>query len=474
MDGFAHKNWCALIRQGTYLVCTTPSAAQSIDEQCLKQKALREADHEMAALLYQHDHISYGQPYIAFRKLYSLLATMLERQEETALKDFAFILFTLLQHSTYKSLIKSIEKKSNRLDDEEAFFQFINEPLDDETRDTYRLIFSFTYGITQMRRYVLKNDLKERKDLALAVAQQNECVKDVLDERTMPIDHTTFTEPVPAELLTDDVIRELAAQGIYVRDVPDILLSESQLECATTDNIALMIAVNQLKQFSEALLAGTPTEQAPTQKVITKKIVKKPASTAKLEKEIAQLKEQLDVERKRNTAMETTIKSLQAENASLQQDIYKLKEEQAEFESLLDAPAISDTATALVEQLQHNVARLVSELQLKPVAPIVSALDEMKGLKVAVIGGHPQYHAQLKQDWPGPLLTIGPKEISFDQKKLKNYDVVVFSSSHSSHSLYNRAFDYLKAHQLKHKCLQMDTQKNAKALAEEIVQFLKR
>lgn len=464
-------NWRELIKQGMHLVCTTPSAITFIEEQRLKCKALLDADHPEAAMTFKDYHITYGTPYLAYRKLYAIFATLLQKEDGQAYKDFTFILFTLLQHSTYKPLIKAIEKKSNHLEDEEAFFAFIDQLDDPYIKDTYRLLFSFTYGVNRMRSCMLKSTAEERYPLAQLVNEQNDEVASLLKVRTTAIVKDDMVAPIPEELLTDEVIAQLASNGVYMHDVSDVLLSESQLTKATPDNIALMIVVNQLKQFSERILMQPIVEKDVTQKVIKQKVVKKPASTTKLEKDIERLKTQLADQETENAKLSQTIEQLKQEKHVLQQDIHKLKEEQQTLETLLDGPTVSETATSIVEDLQHNLARLVSELKLKPVEPKLTALDEMKRLKVAVVGGHPQYHAQLKQDWPTHILTIGPDEMNFDQKKLKKYDVVVLSSDYSSHSLYERAFDYLKGQNMKHKCLQLGTQKNAKSLAEKIIAF---
>lgn len=471
MNLIERYNWCELMKQGVYLVCTTPTAVTFIEEQRLKHKAPLDATHVDVEMVFHDYHITYGTPYLAYRKLLAIFATLLQKDDDTAYKEFTFILLTLLGHSTYKTLIKAIEKKSNRLDDEDAFFAFIEQLEDPYIKETYRLLFSFTFGVNRMRSCILKKALEERYMLAQQVEEQNNRVSDLIKARTSAVANDDMNEPIPKALLTESVIAELAAHGIYVQDISDICLTETQLKRATTENIALMIVVNQLKQFSDRLLAQPVIEKEPSQKVITKKVVKKPASTTKLEKDIERLKLQLADQQSHNATLSQTIEQLKQENHTLQQDIYKLEEDQETLESLLDGPTISENATAIVEDLQHNLARLVSELNLKPIESTISALDEMKHLKVAVVGGHPKYHAQLKQDWPTHILTIGPDEMNFDQKKLKKYDVIVLSSSHSSHSLYERAFDYLKGQNMKHKCLQLDTQKNAKALAAQIIQF---
>ena len=69
------------------------------------------------------------------------------------------------------------------------------------------------------------------------------------------------------------------------------------------------------------------------------------------------------------------------------------------------------------------------------------------------------------------ILTIGPDDLNFDPRKLLKYDVVVFTSGYTNHSLYNKAFNYLKKNNAKSNCLMLQTQPNAKQLSKHIYEF---
>jgi len=143
---------------------------------------------------------------------------------------------------------------------------------------------------------------------------------------------------------------------------------------------------------------------------------------------------------------------------------------------LMEEPTVSKKAQQMMAQLGQLVGELQQELLKKPEQVEVvdpTYVELIRGVRLAVVGGHQKYHAQLKAMLKNEqLLCIGPNALNFDPRKLSSYDVIVFSSGYSNHSLYEKAFDYLKRNGEKEKCLMLHTQPNANGLAARVYQFL--
>lgn len=63
-------------------------------------------------------------------------------------------------------------------------------------------------------------------------------------------------------------------------------------------------------------------------------------------------------------------------------------------------------------------------------------------LKVAIVGGHPRWHAKIKAEYPH-IRTILPDEKTIDFSFLSNMDIVCFETSYSNHVLYKKAISAL-------------------------------
>lgn len=197
-----------------------------------------------------------------------------------------------------------------------------------------------------------------------------------------------------------------------------------------------------------------------------------------LEAEQAKLKKELRELQQKNTGLALKVEHAQKQNDNLQQQLTQASSQQA----------LSPNAKELVYELAFLVDELKLEVGIAPEEVITEVtdneadeldtapasenyLEKVQHLKIAVVGGHAKYHAQLKNAFLQDLFTVSPNKLNTDVSKLLNYDVIILITSYSTHSLYERSFDFVKRHQAKDRCIILNTQPNAKRLAKTVYEF---
>lgn len=474
---------------GTYIVCTTTDATRHFEEQYRKAGLPTDESKIAAVSILETVHITLGEPYITKGKLTQLLAAHLVKGPQLGLKNYIFALRNLLSHSQYKEYIKAIEKPSLKLSDQALFLQYVEErlgePLEQQVADTWRLLYAFVEASTGMNRVLsMDTDSEDYAIYSLLLPHLVNPAMAILKERTMSaLDDEALEVTYEAVLQDEELDSWLRAAGIYLTDLDVATLLEGQT-FVNGKHASLVLLAKMLQTVSDQYneLVRTPAQAVKETAQKAKKVqpIKPAKSDKQWQKEIYELEKERDVLKAETEQLQDTIKQLEQQQRNLTKELLNVKNEntalQDDVAQLIEEPTISKQAMQMVQQLGKLVGDLQQEL-LKEPAP-VSEMDEafieqIRHLKLAVVGGHQKYHAQLKSALKNEqLLCINPDSLNFDPKKLSNYDVIVFSSGYSNHSLYNKAFDYLKRSGEKDKCLMLGTQPNANGLAARIVHFI--
>lgn len=502
MDKLLEILWEDAIQKGTYLVCTTSSAAKNINEHVQKQGAISGMEEpELVQHIFHNYHITLGKPYLAFQKVRKLLTAYIHQSESeaVALKNFSYSLRNMLMYSSYKDAIKAIEKPSFQLTTNDLFIQYVLDRLDDGATeyelDHYRLLYSFITSTTQANRIASRKIGDEQSVLLIEAIKESNETAPLLKERTYSEANTLSRSPLLTEkellefVLKDEKLTSwLRQEGLFVQDLlEDVAFTPDQLNRLSTketdsSRVALMIALNMVKELSNQLL------QKGTESIVKQALPKKQdkkAEQIKPEKSDQQWQKDLQAKQKeidslRKQMLEQTAQLQQYENdlSRANAEIIALQQEKkdlyTELELFSEQPTVSAAAQRLVSNMQTMLNQLQQELNVEKEEVIKqdeSYLEKINQLHVAIIGGHQKYHAQLKQDMKSDILTIRPDELNFDPRKLLKCDVVVFLSGYTNHSLYNKAFDFLKKNDAKRNCLMLQSQPNAKQLAKKVYEF---
>lgn len=138
------ENWRIMLQAGTYLVCTTQSATQHLEEQRLKYRSNQQEASTIVEELFENFHITYGTPTTIFNKLKAIHTAIFQQKDgETAYKDSAYMLRYLLSYSIYKTWIKAIEKPSYELNTPNDWRTFLQDHEQIEATERHILLFSF-------------------------------------------------------------------------------------------------------------------------------------------------------------------------------------------------------------------------------------------------------------------------------------------------------------------------------------------
>lgn len=474
---------------GSYLVCTTSDATKHFDEQYRKASAPTEESKRLATSILKDLHITLGEPFLTKGKLTQLLAAHIVKDSQLGMKNYLFALRNMLSHSQYKEYIKAIEKPSLKLTEEKLFLQYVEErsgeQLDAYTADTWRLLYTFIDACTMINRiWSVDRQTEEYAMYSLLLPHLVNPTMAILEER-MKFGLQEGKFKVTAEAIAQDEELEgwLRAAGIYIQDVDVKAMLEGQT-FVDSKHASIMLLGKMLQtvseQYSEVLATPVQAIKEPAQKAKKVQQVKSVKSDKQWQKELYELEKEREALVAQNKQLNDAVKQFEQQQRDLAKELLALKQENKELQDdlalLMEEPTISKQAIQMVQQLGQLVGDLQLEL-LKEPEPIIKEdqtfIDQISHLKLAVVGGHQKYHAQLKSALKNEqLLCINPDSLNFDSKKLSNYDVVVFSSGYSNHSLYNKAFDYLKRSGEKDKCLMLKTQPNANGLAKHIFNFI--
>ena len=502
--------WTDAIRKGTYLVSTNKSASKNMDEHLKKQGAFS-VNKESACVdqLFKDYHITFGPPYLCYRKLRKLLAVHIQQTEDEliALKNYSFSLRNMLVHSDYKDAIKAIEKPSLQLTTMDTYISYVQENVirdgTDYELDNYRLLYSFITTTNKINR-IISRKITEY-DVPMIIDELFEAIKEsnetasILQARTnveqqeiVTEERANITDDVAESLWTDEnLLKWVRQEGLVLTDLlVDSTLSALQCQrlqtLEQTENRAsfmtVSLLVNVIKDLSEQLLNKSTepvvkqeTKQKPQKKAVSSKSLK---SDQQWQKEMRALQQQNEQLQKQLQEKDEQLQSYEKEISNAHAESFKLHEEKADLEAQLELfmnePTVSKTAQKLMSDMQLMLTKLQDELRVPVKEQLVeeaSYNDKIEHLQIAIIGGHQKYHAHLKLEMKSDILTIGPDDLNFDPRKLLKYDVVVFTSGYTNHSLYNKAFNYLKKNNAKSNCLMLQTQPNAKQLSKHIYEF---
>ena len=234
-------------------------------------------------------------------------------------------------------------------------------------------------------------------------------------------------------------------------------------------------------QFALSRYIAHTTDALPlTEKIDGKQELKKAQKPAKApvlaasKKELTAANERLQRAEQQAAYLEAELKKREQTLREQQQYIAELQQEQealqALCEQLEETPTIQQQTYSLMTEMETMMQQLKATLP-KQVVNTSSIFDDIEPLKIAVIGGHQRYHSQLKEKFKQPILTLTPDKLQFNLPQLLNYDVVVFTTQYANHSLYERAYDYMKKMNYKSHALIISTQPNARRLAMQIADF---
>lgn len=474
---------------GTYIVCTTSDATKHIEEQFRKAGTPTEEKKATANSILKELKVTLGEPYIRKGILAELLAAHLVKDSRLGMKNYIFALRNMLSHSQYKEYIKAIEKPSLKLTEQELFVQYVEERLgqkfDSYKADTWGLLYIFVEACVVINRILsVDSDSEEYNIYSLLLPHLVNPAMAILKKR---VEYTLAEEQLIATSEAMDGDKELEgwlrAVGIYIEDLDVTLMLDGQM-FVNGKHASIVLLAKMLQtvsaQFIEYVRTPAQRMKEPLQK--TKKIqpIKPTKSDKQWQKEVYELEKERDSLVAQNRKLHETIKQLEQQQRELTRELLEVKNEnkklQDDLVQLLEEPTVSKQAVQLVQQLSQIVGNLQQELLKEPEQSIEedpTFVERISQLKIAIVGGHQKYHAQLKAALKNEqLLCMNPDSLNFDPKKLLNYDVVVFSSGYSNHSLYNKAFDYLKRNGEKDKCLMLQTQPNANGLAKRIYDFI--
>lgn len=474
---------------GTYIVCTTAEATRHIEEQYRKAGAPTDESKMEAVAILKDVHITLGEPYLTKGKLTQLLAAHLVKDSQLGMKNYIFALRNMLSHSSYKEYIKAIEKPSLKLTEQELFLRYVEErlgeQLDTYAADTWKLLYTFVEACTMINRmWTMDSDSEEYAICSLLFPSIVNPAMAILKERVTCVLHDVDCNVTFEAMMQDEELKGwLHAAGVFLPDLNVATILEGQT-FIDGKHASIVLLANMLQtvsdQYIEVARSPMVASKEPVQKVKKVQQMKPIKSDKQWQKEIYELQKERDDLIVQKNELYDAVKQLEQQQRELTKELLSLKNDNKQLNDdlaqLIEEPTISKRAVEMMQQLGQLVGDLQQELLKEPEQTVEenqSFIDQISHLRLAVVGGHQKYHAQLKSALKNDqLLCINPDSLNFDPKKLSNYDVIVFSSGYSNHSLYNKAFDYLKRNGEKEKCLMLKTQPNANGLAERIFYFM--
>lgn len=165
MDDLTKLSWIDACKVGAYLVSTTESAVANMKEQLSKFQASGTLTTTLSDQIFGGNPGTPGTYAHQFYKLKLLLGAIhsKSKNEEDALKDFAYALRNMLIHSQYKSVIKHLEKPSTSPSNLTDYWQYIdetaaqfNEYLTPYSRTKYVFLYSFIKTIMETNKFSSK------------------------------------------------------------------------------------------------------------------------------------------------------------------------------------------------------------------------------------------------------------------------------------------------------------------------------
>ena len=348
--------WTDAIRKGTYLVSTNKSASKNMDEHLKKQGAFS-VNKESAYVdqLFKDYHITFGPPYLCYRKLRKLLAVHIQQTEDEliALKNYSFSLRNMLVHSDYKDAIKAIEKPSLQLTTMDTYISYVQENVirdgTDYELDNYRLLYSFITTTNKINR-IISRKITEY-DVPMIIDELFEAIKEsnetasILQARTnveqqeiVTEERANITDDVAESLWTDEnLLKWVRQEGLVLTDLlVDSTLSALQCQrlqtLEQTENRAsfmtVSLLVNVIKDLSEQLLNKSTepvvkqeTKQKPQKKAVSSKSLK---SDQQWQKEMQALQQQNEQLQKQLQEKDEQLQSYEKEISNAHAESFKL------------------------------------------------------------------------------------------------------------------------------------------------------
>ncbi|MEE1130215.1 MAG: hypothetical protein UHX00_01155 [Caryophanon sp.] len=491
-----HDLFLLALQQGMYLAATMPHTEKYIREQMRKYP--NTADH-FVPLDVQHAVQSIQVGLGKRKALFTMLEQLLPRfyamhDRDKALTNYLFMLRNVLCNDAFKVLSKEIERKNRRIESSEQAIDFAKERELLPTWNRYNetqiaLFYYFIYILDRGKSFAT---LAQNGETLIAVRGINALLKEeqALQQRFIALTQFDIETPTDEQNIalidlcdSADIPNETAQlvrkKGMHIEQLlATTYVSEEEAQALRehegTPHFAQLVVEAALLQLASADMPVIETSAAAPQKSEPKK--QKPAKVApamkESPKELAALKQQLQQAAKQIESLE---QALQRERKEVKDTKLALSKLQSDFEELtlerdilLENTQPHANALTLLENMQTMMMQLQRELQTtEEEEQEQSITEELAHLKIAVVGGHQNFHSELKKRLPSVSLFIGPDELNFDEKKLLNYDVVILAIHYCNHSLYERVFDYLKRQQAKQKCF-VTQLKNVDSIAHEI------
>lgn len=492
------------LQEGLYLAATMPHTEKYIREQTAKYQdiALSPLPISLQKKL-QTFRVGLGKHQLQYIQLLQLLQRFYTKYDDElkALTEYLFVLRAILYNDAFKSFPKAVERKNPRWhsSSEAVAFAKENALFEDDQWHPYTelqaaLLYHFVYLL-----YNGKSCLAHRQNghefeavtAAKHILDEEQALQQTFQAMTHFDAYALAQEEAVALRTLCDVqaldavsVQLVRQQGMHIEQLlattyvsnDEAARLQEQVHEPYFSQLIVQTALAKLaRQTTEALQTTAlkqPTTQVKEIKVPSKQKIVKPVVQKESSKELQQLKAAMEAATQRYTALEEALQLEQKKTKDAQLALTnvtaQLEDMTFERDLLIAEKEPHANALSLIENMQTMMMQLQRELQTtEEEAEEQSLLDALKSLKIAVVGGHQNFHQEMKKRLPSVSLVIGPEDLHFDEKKLVNYDVIILAIKYCNHSLYERVFDYLKRQQLKDKCI-VTSLKNVDMIAQEI------
>lgn len=487
-----------LLQEGLYLAATLPYTDKYIREQVFKygQHSVVTLPQAIAeAVMNVHAGLGIAEQKQTF--LISCIAALYKQHpEEKALHEALYMLRNILCNDAFKVLFKDIERKTSRIQSAEEAIAVVEQRqlIDDMHWHRYAqkqvaFLYHFITVLYEMRQitatskgdamtqYAAFASLKEAH--AVTERQFTELALFQVVERDDSVTSAlALLESYTIDTTTEQLIRR---QGIHIEQLlATTYFSAHDVQllapyARTNAYVTLVVQTALLKLADEAATPFMPMKELsstpPTERKVTPK--QKPIKQSPpAQKELHVQKQALTEAQERIATLEKELQQQKAQHEAtkvrLHETELQLENMTLEYEILQQEQQPHATALSLMSNIQTMMNELQQQLQpTEQVLPQETLAEALSHLKIAVVGGHQNFHQEMKKRLPAASLFIGPKELNFDERKLLNYDVVILAIQYCGHSLYERVFDYMKRHQAKQRCV-ITQHRNVEMIAEEI------
>lgn len=464
--------------QGMYAVATWPSAGASLQEHLRKHAPVHDAFTSPFCEQVATYHVGRGTATQRFTQLQTWLKSTLH---EKTIHDYVYMLRSVLYNdSVLRPLFRALERTTPQ--QETAYEYAATIATTPYTNEQLRTIIDFIetlFELKQLQAQRAKIEPLMWHERLTQCANRTQQRFDTI-EQTMTYTNLFSEQPATIPLSSLVMLTEIPANTYE-------LLRQQQIDVAhfvaTTTFTAQQVEAFRSQHASvdvilqHALIAYLQHPVETIAPITVKKTTVKAAKTSPKEKELAQQITHLTKQLTELTQQLTHYEQQASNHAQSEQQIAFLYEQLHTLEMRNDAleHAIEQakqqrqttTAAKMVTAMQQTLEALQQELATETTNTKQTYIEQIADLRIAFIGGHQNLHQQIAKTFVQDVLCISPEKQQFDVKQLQQYDIVVFITSYASHSLYERAFDYLKRQHMKHKCV-VTSQQHLETIARKI------